>query len=131
MVDIIQNGKLTRAYEPSPESVILFAEEAETTSSPSLSTEGLPLSPQDPSVTIAVAGLEFDETSFKGVSLWLFDRALSTWHSPEEGVVEDLEARPGNVVFYVLADPILYERCYVQVTQNDGAGTISASILSR
>ncbi len=128
---VIEEGKIIRSYEPAPGSRVLHSAISSTTSAPSILTDGEQLDPHDGQVAIEVKIGGGDGTSNKAIKLWLLSRALNKWHDPEEGVVSDLHTRPGQVVFYVLVDAWLYERAYIQVTNNAGAGTISANIISR
>ena len=131
MTTISENGKLVRPYEPAPGCSLLFAGVTSTTAAPISVTDGYLLDPHDCSIGIEVDISSGGGTSIKGVKLWLLSRAALAWHDPTEGIVLDLHNRPGDRVFYVLADAWLYERVYIQILQNDGAGTINANLISR
>jgi hypothetical protein len=131
MMQVVEDGKIVRPYEPAPGCVQVFESLGGLNEAPESNTSGVALDPHDSCIGIEVAIAGGDETSTKAIKLWLFSRAIGSWHAPDEGIVTDLHSRPGMQIFYVLADPWLYERAYVEITQNDGEGVINANLISR
>tara|TARA_Y100001973_G_C5147628_1_gene306289 strand:+ start:304 stop:696 length:393 start_codon:yes stop_codon:yes gene_type:complete len=130
-MEAIVNSRKIKASEAAPYCVSLVSGASGTTSAPTQATDGLQVDPHAASVGLEVEVNGGDGTSSKAIKLWVYSRSFSKWYAPTEGTVSDLHSKPGMQLSYVLADPWLYERIYLEITTNTGSGTINAKIISR